>query len=186
MKLETGSVRAFLACPIDAAAATQLCAALEPLRTIYSGGAFRWIPPANYHVTLRFFGELPPESIAAIDRLIQAIAAAGGPIRCVAAAPQPLPHARSPRVIVLPVASNARLEHLAAQCSAALVGEFGPADKPFKAHVSVVRCGRGARFIESPTEYAFPLTLTHMALFESTSTKGGPRYTPRREYRLGG
>ena len=140
-------MRTFLACPIEATAATGLHAALEPLRAIYLGRAFRWIPPSNYHVTLRFFGELAPESIAAIDGLIRPIVDAAAPIHCVAAAPQPLPRARSPRVIVLPVGSDARLEQLAVQCNAALIGDFGPADKPFKAHLTVVRCGRGARFI---------------------------------------
>ena len=163
----------------------QLHAALEPLRAVYQGGAFRWVPPSNYHLTIRFFGELPSAAVAAIDGLIGPIADAAGPIRCVAAAPQPLPRTR-PRVIALPVASDARVEQLAALCNAALVGEFGPADKPFKAHVTVVRCRRGARFIESPNDFAFSLALTRLVLFESSSSKAGPLYTPVREYRLGG
>ena len=164
----------------------QLYAALEPLRGIYTGSAFRWVPPSNYHLTVRFFGELPSTAVAAIDALIGPIADAAGPIRCVAAAPQPLPRTRSPSVIALPVASDARVEQLAALCNAALVGEFGPPDKPFKAHVTVVRCRRGARFVESPNDFAFSLALTRLVLFDSSSSKAGPRYTPLREYRLGG
>ena len=179
-------MRTFLACPVDAAEAARLSTALEPLRAIYSGRAFRWIPASNYHVTLRFFGELEMESIAAIDELIQPIAETVEPMHCVVAGPQPLPRARSPRVIALQVASEPRLEQLAAQCNAALMDKFGPADKPFKAHLTFVRCGRGARFVQSRTDFTFPLVLTRITLFESTSSKGGPRYTPLREYRLGG
>jgi 2'-5' RNA ligase len=49
----------------------------------------------------------------------------------------------------------------------------------------VIRCGRGARFSELPGDFDFPLTFTHIALFESTAGNGGPRYTPLREFRLG-
>ncbi len=177
-------MRVFLAYAIDAAAAADLNSTLTPQRTTYVGRAFRWIPPANYHVTLRFFGELSQESITTIDALIRPIADASAPMQCTANAPQPLPRTR-PRVIVLPIASDERLERLAAQCNAALERDFGRADKPFKAHLTIVRCERGARFVAAPIDLAFPLVLARIALFESVSSKAGQRYIPLREYRLG-
>ena len=79
-----------------------------------------------------------------------------------------------------------RLEALAADVAVALHAEFGPPDKPFKAHLTVIRCRRGARFIEPANALDFPLRFTHIALFESTAGNGAPTYTPLREFRLGG
>jgi len=178
-------VRAFLACRIDTADATRLNAALEPFRQVYTGRGFRWTPPANYHVTLRFFGELSQTAVERVWRLVEPILSNVSPIDCRATAPRPLPNARHPRVLVVPIDSDGRLERLATQCNDALGKEFGPPDKTFRAHLTVIRVGTGARLIESAQHLIVPLALTSVAVFESTQLDGGPRYTSLRDLRLG-
>jgi 2'-5' RNA ligase len=177
-------VRSFLACIVDRTIADRLHADLEPMRRAYTGAAYRWVPPENYHVTLRFFGELNAAQVERAAALVEPVAASTPRVECRASAARPLPKRRKPNVIVLPIESAGRLESLAAECGRALNGAFGPPDKPFRAHLTVIRCGHGARFIELPDDFDFPLAFTHIALFESTAGNGAPRYTPLREFRL--
>jgi RNA 2',3'-cyclic 3'-phosphodiesterase len=178
-------VRTFLACCIDAAAAAQLYAALEPLRHGYRGGAYRWTPAENYHVTLRFFGEIEPRDAERVVEIVRPIATLHQPIECRTAAVQPLPGARQPKVIALSIESAGRVEALAAEVNAALEDDFGPPDKTFKAHLTVIRCRRGARFVAPAGAFEYPLTFTSLALFESETSGNGPRYTPLQTFRLG-
>lgn len=178
-------MRAFLACRIDTGDATRLHAGLEPFRQIYKSRRFGWTPSVNYHVTLRFFGELSQVAVDHVWRLVEPIVAATPPLDCRATAPQPLPNARRVKVIVLPIDSDGRLEQLAMQCNDALATEFGPPDKPFRAHLTVIRARPGARLTESTQDLVVPLVLSSVAVFESTLLSGRPRYTALRERRLG-
>ncbi len=155
------------------------------MRRTFRGPGYRWVPPANYHVTLRFFGELKAAEVDRAAALVEPIAVATRPFDGRARSAQPLPNKRKPSVIVLPVESAQRLESLATECAHVLNGVFGPPDKPFKAHLTVIRCGRGARFIAADDPIDFELSFTRVALFESTSRSGAPTYTPLREFQLG-
>jgi len=178
-------VRVFLACSVDRATADRLHANLESMRRTYSGPGYRWVPPAIYHVTLRFFGELNATEVDRAAALVDPVVVATQPFNGRARSAQPLPNKRKPSVIVLPVESSQRLESLAADCAHVLNDAFGPPDKPFKAHLTVIRCGRGARFIAAADPVDFELSFTRVALFESTSKSGAPIYTPLREFKLG-
>ena len=154
------------------------------MRRTYRGPGYRWVLPANYHVTLRFFGELNAAEVDSAAALVEPIAVATQPFEGRARSAQPLPNKRKPSVIVLPVESSQRLESLATECAHVLNGAFGPPDRPFKAHITVIRCGRGARFIAADDPIDFELSFTRVALFESTSGSGAPTYTPLNEFRL--
>jgi 2'-5' RNA ligase len=179
-------VRVFLAGHVDRNAADRLHAGLESMRRAYTGPAFNHVPPANYHVTLRFFGELTRAQVDTAVRLIEPVAIAAAPFDGYAASARALPNRRRPNVIVLPIESSGRLEALAADFGLALSTAFGPPDNSFKAHLTVIRCRRGARFIETQNAIAFRLAFTHVAMFESTAGNGVPIYTALREFRLGG
>ena len=178
-------MRVFLAGVVDRAAADRLYAELEPMRRDYEGAPVSLIPPDNYHVTLRFFGELTAMEVARVAHLVDPIAVAAAAFEARAVSARPLPNARRPSVIALPIESCGRLEALAQSFRLALDGDFGPPDKPFKAHLSVIRCRRGARFVASTRDLAFPLVFDRVAMFESTAGNGAPRYTPLRSFPIG-
>lgn len=178
-------MRVFLACVVDRTAADRLYAELEPMRRVYAGASFRWVPPANYHVTLRFFGELTAAELDRAARLVEPTAGAASAFEGRAVSARPLPYARRPNVIVLPIESSGRLEALAADLRVAFDDDFGPPDKPFKAHLTVIRCRRGARVGRPAVELAFPLSFDSLALFESTAASGAPRYTALQTFPLG-
>jgi 2'-5' RNA ligase len=177
--------RTFLACGVDAGSALRLRRALKPYRRAFSDPPFRWIEPVNYHVTLRFFGDLTRAEIDRADRIIAPIATTVEPIDCLAETPAPLPSARWPTVIALPLESNGRLEALAARFNDAFGPGFGAPDKAFKAHLTVIRCRRGARFVE-PASFEYSLRFASIALFESSQADVGVRYAVLRKYALQG
>ena len=178
-------MRAFLAGCIDPAAARQLHAALQGVRQLYRGAAYRWVDAANYHVTLRFFGELDAADVDRVLRCVPAVAVRHSNIVCTTGALQALPDARRPSVIALSIESAGCLEALAADMNAAVAADFGGPDKPFKAHLTVMRCGRGARFLAAPAPVEWPLLISSVALFDSATSGAGPRYTPLATFRLG-
>ncbi len=154
------------------------------MRRTYRGAGYRWVPPANYHVTLRFFGEVNAAEVDRAAALVAPVVAATRRFEGRVRSAEPLPNKRKPSVIVLPVESSQRIESLAADCAHVLNGVFGPPDKPFKAHITVIRCGRGARFIDANDPIDFELSFTRVALFESTSGSDAPTYTPLHEFQL--
>jgi len=178
-------VRVFLACCVEPEAAQRLHAALEPLNRFYAGPAYRATPPDNYHVTLRFFGELNQDEVDRVERRVRPIAAAAARIDCRATALLALPNARRPAVIGLTVESAGRIEMLASHVNRVVSEDFGPPDKPFKAHLSVIRCRRGARFEALPEDLNFELTFARIALFRSDPADDGPRYSVLQEFQLG-
>lgn len=179
-------MRVFLACRVDSQAAQRLYAALEPLRRVYSGDAYRFTPPDNYHVTLRFFGELNEADVERAAQHVQPLADTAAPIDCRTTAVLALPNARRLSVVGLSLESGDRIEALAADVNRVLDADFGPPDKLFKAHLSVIRCRRGARFRPFVEPLDFGLTFTSIALFRSVS--GGadrPHYSVLRDFPLG-
>jgi RNA 2',3'-cyclic 3'-phosphodiesterase len=177
-------VRAFLACRLDPSAAAALHKALNPLRANFHGRPFRWVAPDNYHLTLRFIGTLEHEAAAAVGDLIEPIAARERCIECSAGAPLPLPNARRPHVVALPIESNGRLEQLAGECNDALASVFGAPDKPFRAHLTVIRCRLGARIGALDAPFTFPFRLSSFGLYESALLRTGARYTALAEFAL--
>jgi len=185
--------------------------ALRAYRAEFAEPAFRWIDPGNYHVTLRFFGDLTRDRIDRAARAIAPVAAASAPIDCRVDAFLALPNSRRPTVLALALASsviaptvqsardplleprpghrrasNGALEQLAARANAAFEPEFGRPDKPFKAHLTIVRCRRGARMTTRPDAPHGPLHFDRIALFESSQAPTGVRYSVLEEFVLGG
>ncbi len=170
-------MRAFLACCIDGDCAA-LASALAGHADRYRSDGYRWIPAANYHVTLRFLGELTQLQVDRVVESVRGVADDVASIACRALSLQPLPSPQRPSVIALPIDSAGRLESLAAELNAVLENDFGPPDHPFRAHLSVVRCRRGARFLGANSTLDFPLTMGGVTLFESRRSNSGSRYVP--------
>jgi 2'-5' RNA ligase len=158
---------------------------LGPYRAKLGEPDFRWIDPRNYHVTLRFFGDLSRDQIGRAARAVAPVAAAASPLDCRIGALLPLPSARRPKVIALALDSAGTLERLAAAANAAFEPEFGVPDKPFKAHLTIVRCRRGARMRRATDPIGGTLHFDRVALFESSQAPTGVRYAVLEEFVLG-
>ena len=132
----------------------------------------RWTTPDQWHVTLRFLGEVADE---AVPGLVGALAAVGdAPARVARLGPATTVLARG--TLMVPVAGVDDLAVAVVEASAG-VGR-PPEDRPFTGHVTVAR-GRGRRPL--PKELAGqaltgPWAVDEVALIRSRLDARGARY----------
>lgn len=145
--------------------------ALQVPRPPRSG--LRWVPPHNWHVTLRFLGRADPDQAAqAVDQLrAEATEAVVGPAVTTLG--------RS--IVCLPVAGLDRLAAAVVRATAA-VGE-PPDDRRFNGHLTLARRkGRVAAPLGVPFEARF--AVHEVALVASDTTPSGAQYRILRTWPL--
>ena len=126
----------------------------------------RWVPPTNWHVTVRFFGDAEPSDVVAgLDgtRLPAATAVVGPAVRRL-----------GPSALVVPVAG---LDDLAATVGAATV-DVGqaPGPRPFNGHLTLARLRRGATCDVTGTPIAAEFDVTEIVLVRSDLSHDGATY----------
>ena len=156
--------------------------------TLLCGGVpgARWTEPGNFHLTLRFIGEVSEDVAADVDAALAHIQAPA--FALVLEGVGQFGGAKA-RQLWAGVAHNEALTHLQAKCESALtrIG-LEPEGRKFTPHVTLARLKeapmpRVTRFLE---EYAlfratvFPVT--RMVLFASHQGRSGVVYEPLRCY----
>ncbi len=129
----------------------------------------RFVPPENWHVTLRFLGEVDErEVVAALDELDR-----GDLVHHVARL-GPAVDVLGERALVIPVAG---LDEVARSVERATKHLGQPSRKRFMGHLTIARCARGARMPEVlGTPFADEFTVAEIALVESRLEPTGARY----------
>ncbi|HEY1931303.1 MAG TPA: RNA 2',3'-cyclic phosphodiesterase [Acetobacteraceae bacterium] len=156
-----------------------------------SGGipGARWVPPENYHVTLRFIGEAPAYRAEEIDHALAALKARSFDLTLSGVGT----FAKSGRSTALwvGVERNERLELLQSKIETALqrIG-LEPERRRFAPHVSLARLdnaveGKVAAFVQANNLFrSQSVTMQHFTLFSSLLGKEQSVYTPEVEYAL--
>ena len=153
----------------------------EPLRvtlagliaTLTSGFDGRWQRPDQWHVTLEFLGDVPPQRLASLH-------AAAGQVRLrpLSIAFDRVEHWRKPQVLCLAASSVPdELAHAVNELRAALLREgFSPEQRPFRPHVTLARKVRSAE----STTFDQPIVwrADRFALVRSVTAPAGSRYEP--------
>jgi 2'-5' RNA ligase len=156
----------------------------------YRGGVHgaRWVDPDNYHLTLRFIGDIDERTAyEAADMLdlierpsfnitLNALEQFGG---------------KKPRAIFAAAAPSTALVELQAEQERMMrrIG-LAPESRKFTPHVTLARMtkpetGRLQSFIEGNNLFkAGPFTVDQFTLFESLPGNGGPVYTALEDYPL--
>ena len=134
------SRRLFVGLFVPAAAARELHATV---RGLLRGAGFRFVPPEEIHLTLRFVGETPEGGIEALrEGLGRSLAGLAAP-RLRLARTGSFPETGSARVLWVGVDEDPGTEgRLAALASAVAAG---PAEEPFQPHLTVARPARYGR-----------------------------------------
>jgi 2'-5' RNA ligase len=152
----------------------------------------RWVKAANLHLTLRFLGEIPKDTITGLAAELQKNLTGFGPFEITLAGIGAFPNLRKARVIW--VGSGQGAEHLArlaplVETSCRNCG-FGPADKPFSSHLTVgrVKFPKGHERLISlidSMDFESPLfPVEEVVIFKSDLLPAGPRYTRLEAVRL--
>jgi 2'-5' RNA ligase len=157
-----------------------------------SGGGIqgaRWVPPENYHVTLRFIGETPRHMAEEIDHALAAIKVRGFPLSLAGVGT----FAKGGRgnSLWVRVERNPQLEHLQSKIETALQRcGLEPERRRFQPHLTLARLDNAANsklasFVQAHNLFrAEPMPVEHFTLFSSLLGKDKPVYTAEVEYAL--
>ncbi len=150
----------------------------------------RWVPPENYHVTLRFIGEVPRHTAEEIDLALAGLRGRGFELALSGVGTQE----KGGRVTGLwvRVERNAALDHLRGKVETALQrAGMEPERRRFLPHVTLARLGEAAaepklaHWVQSHNLFrAGPVPVGHFTLFSSQLGGDAPVYTAEVEYGL--
>lgn len=157
-----------------------------------SGGGIpgaRWVPIENYHLTLRFIGDLPAYRAEEVDEALAALRARRFALELSGVGT----FAKGGRETSLwvGVARNQQLEHLAGKVETALQrAGLEPERRRFAPHVTLARLDNAppdklAGFVQAHNLFREgPIEVEHFTLFSSQLGKEASVYTPEVEYAL--
>ena len=185
------SQRLFVAIDLPDDARARIAAAVVDLRTQLRAQdmdeAFRWVAPENFHLTLRFLGNIPDAGAAHVKAAMTA-PFDQAPVPMTLAGLGTFPPRGRPRV--LHAALTAGVEPLRALRDAVDARlsahcRWEPETRPFAPHLTLARSRDTAKFF--PVEFslliasapwpAVSFTAAHATLFSSRTLPSGPEYT---------
>lgn len=149
----------------------------------------RWVPPENFHLTLRFIGETPAFQAEEIDLAMSALRARGFSLSL--AGVGVFAKAGRPTSLWVGVEKNPPLDHLRSKIETALqrIG-LEPDRRRFEPHVTLARLkdpveAKLAAYVQAHNLFrAEPVPVEHFTLFSSRLGKEASVYTAEVEYEL--
>ncbi|HXV36406.1 MAG TPA: RNA 2',3'-cyclic phosphodiesterase [Myxococcota bacterium] len=182
-------MRAFLAIDLGSEARAAAAAIAAALRALPNGDAVGWVRAENYHVTLRFLGEIDPARVARLAGCVREQTAALRPFRLELGGAHAFPSRRRPTALVLDVGPSGPLEALAEAVERGVVAAgFEPEARAFRAHLTLGRL-HGARFpavTGTVTSGGESCAVDEVVLFKSELQPSGASYTAIERTPLGG
>jgi len=149
----------------------------------------RWVPPANYHLTLRFIGEIQSWQAQEVDHALAAIRAR--PFEISVRGLGTFEKGGRVHALWVGVERSDALSHLQNKVETTLqrIG-IPPERKRFAPHITLARTERAApeklmAFVQMHNLFrAPPISIEHFTLFSSRLGKEHSVYTPEAEYEL--
>lgn len=185
-------VRTFVAVTLDEEIRRRVSDVQQCAMKLASG--VKWVPPENYHVTLKFLGDVRRDKLShvqsAIDEVARKLPAFDMTISGMGVFPTP----RRPRVVWVGIEDGRdRLVELATAVEARLVeAGYEKEEKPFRSHITIGRVREGNKPVPGLVEGLSEINssglgvqrVASVALMQSVLQPGGPIYTPLSEHKL--
>jgi 2'-5' RNA ligase len=152
-----------------------------------------WTPEENLHVTLKFLGEVPPDGVDRIARLLDASSRGIDPFDMAVEGAGAFPSLRAPRVLWVGVREPLELVgKLHENIESALSGAGFPREgRPFHPHVTIGRArgvlppGWGEKYARAFVGKDFGVVrAASFQLYESRLSPGGAMYAVLRRFPL--
>ena len=147
-------MRTFIALCLSVGTTRRIAEAMEREQGRLAGLGWKlaWIPPANLHLTVKFVGDVPPESIDAISAAVRRRAADLAPlplkVKGYGSFPEPRAGDEAPRVLWVGVSASAPLTGFKTALEGDLFELGFPRDLvTYRPHITV------ARVIEAPATF---------------------------------
>ncbi len=153
---------------------------------------WRWVARDNFHVTLKFLGDVPPEQVTGLVDVVGKACRSIAPFSITLGELGGFPNLKQPRVLFYRIVDGARLlvrlaEHIDESLTAVGVKKER---RPFRAHVTVARVKLSVeRDLAALLKRASPVsgareTVTSLSLMESHLRRQGVRYQRLKEIAL--
>jgi 2'-5' RNA ligase len=149
----------------------------------------RWVPPENYHLTLRFIGDIPGHIARDVDDALLAIRARGFDLALTGMGT--FAKGGISNALWVGVERSQSLDHLRNKIETALQRcGLEPERRKFQPHVTLARLdnpaeGKVAAFVQAHNLFRTePIPVEHFTLFSSLLNKDHAVYTPEVEYEL--
>lgn len=160
----------------------------QRLRDRFPRDSVKWVRPSLFHLTVRFFGSLDGQALEKASSVVGSMEGAFAPVTVRITEVSAFPASSHPQVIWIGLDSSAgRLAALAAEIDHRIrEAGLGPADKPWKSHLTIGRTARDRRLRVDPawttglTWAKTDFTIRTVALMRSDLRPEGPLYTPLR------
>ena len=146
----------------------------------------RWVDVDNYHVTLKFLGEVRPDRVARVQDALTRVAASTQPFTAALGGFGAFPTIRKPRVVWLGVNATPELRCLKQDLEWTLseVG-FDPETRAFHPHVTLGRAAatdgagafRGLDETMAGMQFGCEVTVRTLDLMRSHVSRDGARYS---------
>jgi len=178
------SVRSFLAIELSEPLRVEACQCVDHLKARYPD--FRFIDPANWHLTLHFFGYLSREQMNQIIKTLPLfLASAKSFLISWDGSSGAFPNLQNPAILWLGLGGDLEaLFVLKKEIDAALQKmEFPIEKRPFKPHVTIARAKKGVRIssVSFPTHPFVTKVQTRVesvTLFQTELLASGAKYSP--------
>lgn len=149
----------------------------------------RWVPPENYHLTLRFIGEIRGHVARDVDDALLGIRARGFALTLTGMGT--FAKGGISNALWVGVERTGSLDHLRNKVETALQRcGLEPERRKFQPHVTLARLdnpaeGKVAAFVQAHNLFRTePIPVEHFTLFSSLLNKDHAVYTPEAEYEL--
>jgi len=178
-------IRAFLAIELPGSLRAGLAQVQAELKR--SGADVRWVAPGNIHLTLKFFGNVPEDEIAALAAAARQAAAETTPLQLQVTVAGAFPSPNAPRVLWLGLGGDVvpltQLFYRLEKAFAAL--GHPPEGRAFNPHLTLGRVkspanrDKLARLLAKlpPLDWP-PFEVKELILFQSVLSPQGSKYTP--------
>lgn len=179
-------VRAFFALDLPEAVRRACASLARELRARPDGDGVRWVRPENFHLTLRFLGNVEAERLGELAARVRAATADVSPFRAALGALDAFPP-RRPRVVAVGVEPEAPLCELAARVEAGVVeAGLAPERRRLRPHVTLGRVrSRRAPSLEGAASDGSDWPVREVVLLRSDLGRDGSTYTHLERIALG-
>lgn len=150
----------------------------------------RWTPPHQFHLTLRFIGDVEEEKVADIDQAL--VRVKSSPFTMHAAGVGTFPSKRNPRVLYVSVKESGTLTTLQRDIEDSLQAIGIPQEtKPFTPHLTIARLKRNASrlvraYLRDKEEFTLePFMVREFFLYQSRLSPQGAIHQRLHSYPLG-
>lgn len=184
----TERCRLFVAITVPGSVRAELLRVQSELQPLVPRGTVRWTKPQQFHLTLRFLGDIPFQHVAGLQASLRAVCAEIHPLHLLAQGVGFFPNARSPRVIWVGIHDRENRLLTLQQKVESTVQPFtsGPSGDRFAGHITLGRFQDANKLnIKDITNQAGSMenrlfgewTAREIELIRSELLPGGARYT---------